>query len=104
MGMLSIPLLQGPRPASVNSAAVSSQMVSPQTPASLKGVTSGYRSSGELNACNMKGVFIPSSSPYDLPSSARSQNSSIVGDGGGQTDSHPLIGGSMDNVGDKQVL
>ncbi|KAH0970619.1 hypothetical protein GBA52_022775 [Prunus armeniaca] len=45
----------GPRPAGVNSAAVSSQMVSPQTPASLKGVTSGYRSSGELNACNMKG-------------------------------------------------
>ncbi|XP_034205624.1 beta-amylase 2, chloroplastic-like isoform X2 [Prunus dulcis] len=104
MGMLSIPLLQGPRPAGVNSAAVSSQMVSPQTPASLKGVTSGYRSSGELNACNMKGVFIPSSSPYDLPSSARSQNSSIVGDGGGQTDSHPLIGGSMDNVGDKQIV
>ncbi|XP_021800272.1 beta-amylase 7-like isoform X3 [Prunus avium] len=95
---------QGPRPAGVNSAAVSSQMVSPQTPASLKGVTSAYRSSGELNACNMKGVFIPSSSPYDLPSSARSQNSSIVGDGGGQTDSHPLIGGSMDNVGDKQIV
>ena len=106
-GNVYIELLQGPRLAGVNSAAVtssSSQMVSPRTPASLKGVTSGYQSPGELNASNTKGVYLPSLSPYDLPSSARSQGSSIVGDGAGQTESHPLIGGSMDNVGNKQVL
>ncbi|CAN6711026.1 unnamed protein product [Malus baccata var. baccata] len=98
---------QGPRLAGVNSAAVtssSSQIVSPRTPACLKGVTSGYQSPGELNASNTKGVYLPSLSPYDLPSSARSQGSSIVGDGAGQTESHPLIGGSMDNVGNKQIV
>ncbi|CAN6568119.1 unnamed protein product [Malus baccata var. baccata] len=99
--------LRGPRLAGVNSAAVtssSSQIVSPRTPASLKGVTAGFQSPGELNACNTKGVYLPSLSTYDLPSSARSQGSSIVGDGAGQTESHPLIGGSMDNVGNKQIV
>ncbi|XP_050137060.1 beta-amylase 7-like [Malus sylvestris] len=55
-----------------------------------------------LAACNTKGVYLPSLSPYDLLSSARSQGSSIVGDGAGQTESHLLIGGSMYNVGNKQ--
>ncbi|KAM2280356.1 hypothetical protein ACFX1S_041085 [Malus domestica] len=97
---------QGARLAGVNSAPVtsSSQMVSPHTPASLKGGTSSYQSPGELNACNIKGVYLPSLSPYDLPSSARSQSSSLVGEGACQTESHPLIGGSMDNIGDKQIV
>lgn len=98
--MFSLQLLQGPRPAVVNSTAVtssSSQMVSQPTPMSLKGVTSGYQSSVEHNACHIKSVFMPGSSPYDLPSIS-------TGDGGDQTESHPLIGDSMDNVGDKQVL
>ena len=105
-GNLSIELLQGARLAGVNSAPVtsSSQMVSPHTPACLKGGTSSYQSPGELNACNTKGVYLPSLSPYELPSSARSQSSSLVGEGACQTESHPLVGGSMDNIGDKQVL
>lgn len=83
----------------------SSHMVSQQTPAaSLRGVTSGYQSSGEYNASSMKGVYMPNSSPYDLSSSTRSQTPPMVGDGGEQIESHPLIGGSMNTVDDKQVL
>lgn len=82
----------------------SSHMVSQQTPAaSLRGVTSGYQSSGEYNASSMKGVYMPNSSPYDLSSSTRSQTPPMVGDGG-EHESHPLIGGSMNTVDDKQVL
>ncbi|KAL6128723.1 hypothetical protein ACLB2K_072078 [Fragaria x ananassa] len=91
---------QGPRPAGVNSAAVtssSSQMVSQPTPVSLKGVTSGYPSSVEHTADHMKSVFMPGSSPYDLPAINTAY-------GGDQTQSHPLIGGSMDDVGDKQIV
>lgn len=71
-------------------------MVSQPTPVSLKGVTSGYPSSVEHTADHMKSVFMPGSSPYDLPAIN-------TADGGDQTQSHPLIGGSMDDVGDKQV-
>lgn len=78
-------------------------MVSQQAPpTSLRGVSSGYRTSVEYNACRMKGVFMPTPSPYDLSSSARSQSSVMVGDGGEQTESLPLIVGSMEVV-DKQV-
>ena len=97
--------LQGSRPAGGTSAGMtssSSQMVSQQTPTSLRGVSSGYRTSVEYNACSMKGVFMPTP-PYDLSSSARSQNSGMVGDGGEQTESLPLIAGSMEAVNDKQV-
>ncbi|XP_075671883.1 beta-amylase 7 [Castanea sativa] len=99
---------QGPRPMGGASAVVtpsSSHMVSQQTPAaSLRGVTSGYQSSGEYNASSMKGVYMPNSSPYDLSSSTRSQTPPMVGDGGEQIESHPLIGGSMNTVDDKQIV
>ena len=99
--------LQGSRPAGGTSAGMtssSSQMVSQQTPpTSLQGVSSGYLTSAEYNACHMKGVFMPTPSPYDLSSSARSQSSGMVGDGGEQTESLPLIAGSMEAVNDKQV-
>ena len=81
-------------------------MVSQQTPpTSLQGVFSGYHTSAEFNACRMKGVFMPtpSPSPYDLSSSARSQSSSMVGDGGEQTESLPLVADSMEVINDKQV-
>ena len=98
--------LQGQRPAGGNSAVAtssSSHVPSQQTPsASIRGVASGYRSSLEYNACQMKGVFMPASSPYDLSSSSRSQTS-LVGDGEIQRDNQPLIGGSMDTVNEKQV-
>ena len=51
----------------------------------------------------MKGVFIPTPSPYDISPSAPSQTSALVGDVVKQTESHLLIGGPMDTVNDKQV-
>ncbi|KAJ7962390.1 Beta-amylase [Quillaja saponaria] len=99
---------QGTRPAGgtvVTSS--SSYMASQQTPpSSLRGVSSGYQSSLDFNTCRMKGVFTSSSSqsPYDLSSSAPSQISALVGDGGEPIDSNPLIGGSMDTVDEKQVV
>ncbi|XP_022757316.1 beta-amylase 7 isoform X3 [Durio zibethinus] len=98
----------GSRPTGGNSAGMtssSSQMVSQQTPpTSLQGVSSGYRTSVEYNASRMKGVFMPSSSPYDLSSSARSQSSGMVGDGGEQIESLPFISGSMEAINDKQLI
>ncbi|XP_057435635.1 beta-amylase 7 isoform X1 [Lotus japonicus] len=96
---------QGQRPDGGNSAPVtsSSQVPSQQTPsASLRGVASGYGSPLEYNACQMKGVFMPAPSPYDLSSSSRSQTS-IVGDGETQRDNIPGIGGSMNSVDEKQI-
>ncbi|GLT60656.1 hypothetical protein SLA2020_334130 [Shorea laevis] len=102
------PRTQGSRPVGGTSTGLtssSSHLVSPQTPpASVRGVSSGYRASVEYNSCRMKGVFMPTPSPYDLSSSARSQTSGMVGDGGEQTESHPLIGGSMEIVNDKQIV
>ncbi|KHN29360.1 Beta-amylase 7 [Glycine soja] len=97
---------QGQKPAGGNSTIVtssSSLAASQQTPsASLRGVASGYRSPLEYNACQTKGVFMPTPSPYDLSSSSRSQTS-MVGDGEAQRDNRPLIAGSMDNADDKQI-
>ncbi|RVX09987.1 Beta-amylase 7 [Vitis vinifera] len=98
-----------PRPAGGTSTAVvtssSSHLVQQQTPpTSLRGVSSGYRSSVEYNASRMKGVFVPASSPYDVSPSSRSHSAVVMGDRGGQAENHPLIGGSMDAVDDKQVV
>lgn len=100
---------QVPRPAGGTSTAVvtssSSHLVQQQTPpTSLRGVSSGYRSSVEYNASRMKGVFVPASSPYDVSPSSRSHSAVVMGDRGGQAENHPLIGGSMDAVDDKQVV
>lgn len=82
-------------------ASSSSQLMSPQTPARLRGVASNYPSSVEYNACPMEDAVIPSLSPYDLSSTARPQTSTMMGDGGEQTENHLLIGGSMNTVNDK---
>ncbi|KAI9182174.1 hypothetical protein LWI28_022777 [Acer negundo] len=99
---------QGSRPAAGTSAMVtssSSLMVPQQTPPpALRGVSPGYCSSVEYNTCQMKGVFIPTPSPYDISPSAPSQTSALVGDGVKQTESHLLIGGPMDTVNDKQIV
>lgn len=53
-------------------------------------------------ACQMKGLFVPSSSGYDMSSSGRSQSSHMLGvEVDGQDD--PLIGVSVDTVG-RQVV
>ncbi|KAH1080929.1 hypothetical protein J1N35_020690 [Gossypium stocksii] len=99
---------QGSRPAGDSSAGLtssSSQMLSQQAPpTSLQGVSSGYCASVEYNACHMKGVFMPTPAPYDLSSSGHSQSSGMVGNGGEQTESLPLIAGSMEVINDKQII
>lgn len=82
----------------------SSHVASQQTPVSLRGVSPGYQNSVEYNTCRIKGVFMPSSSPYDLSSSAHSHTSTMAGDRGEQTENHSLIGGSLNTVNDKQVV
>lgn len=47
---------------------------------------------------------MPAPTPYDLTSGSQSQSSSMMGSEEEQRDSHPLIGCSMDNVDEKQVL
>lgn len=81
------------------------QMVQQQTPpASLRAVATGYQSSLEFNESRMKGVYMPSSSPYDISAIAQSQTSTMAGDGGEQTESHSLIGSSINAIDDKQVV
>lgn len=98
----SLQLLQVPRPAGGTTptpaiAPSSSHMPLPQTPpASLQGISSGYQNTVEYNACQMKGVFVPSSSPYDIPSNVRAHTSAMVEEGG-DTQNDPLIGGSVNN-------
>lgn len=58
----------------------------------------------DYNSSRMKGVFTPSSCPYDLSSSARSQTSVIIGDGGEQIENRPIIGGSVLTGDGKQVM
>ncbi|PPS17951.1 hypothetical protein GOBAR_AA02634 [Gossypium barbadense] len=85
----------------------SSQMVSqqiPPPPATLQGVSSGYRTTVEYNACRMKSVFMPTPSPYDLSSTAPAQSSGVVADGGEQTERLPLIAGSLQVINDKQII
>ncbi|KHG19614.1 Beta-amylase 7 [Gossypium arboreum] len=99
---------QGSRPAGDSSAGLtssSSEMLSQQAPpTSLQGVSSGYCALVEYNACHMKGVFMPTPAPYDLSSSGHSQSSGMVGNGGEQTESLPLIAGSMEVINDKQII
>ncbi|XP_010670445.2 beta-amylase 2, chloroplastic isoform X2 [Beta vulgaris subsp. vulgaris] len=91
-------------PAAMSSPA-SSQMVPQQTQsATFKGVCPGYQNSVEYNTCQIKGVFVPTASPYDVSSSSHSHASSTVGSRGEGTDNHPLIGSSVDAMGNKQVV
>lgn len=45
---------------------------------------------------------MPTSSPYDASSSARSPTSGMLGDGG-DLQNDPLLGGSIDSVDNRQV-
>ncbi|XP_055962193.1 beta-amylase 7 isoform X2 [Mercurialis annua] len=98
---------QGSRPVGVTSATAntSSHLASPQTPSavSLKVASPSYRTSVEYNSCRLKGVFMPTPSPYDLSTSSQSPTSVMLGDGGVQTENHHLIGGSLDEITDKQI-
>ncbi|KAK6920122.1 BES1/BZR1 plant transcription factor, N-terminal [Dillenia turbinata] len=96
---------QNTRPAGPPTPAVtsSSSHILPQSPASLRGASSGYRSLGEYNACQLKSVYVPPGSPYDVTSSTRPQASALIGDRGERTDKHPIVV-SLDTINDKQVI
>lgn len=70
-------------------------------PGSLKGVPSGFQNTDDQSACQMKSVLVPTSSPYDSSSTARSQTSAMVADGL-DTQNDPFLVGSADSI-DKQV-
>ncbi|KVH89109.1 hypothetical protein Ccrd_008910 [Cynara cardunculus var. scolymus] len=71
--------------------------------ASLRGISSACPIRMDDEACQMKGLFVPSSSAYDVSSSSRSQSSHMLGvEVDGQDD--PLIGVSVDTVGGRQVV
>ncbi|KAM7478716.1 hypothetical protein LguiA_026929 [Lonicera macranthoides] len=50
----------------------------------------------EYNACQMKGVFVPSSSPYDMPTNVGAHTSAMMEEEG-NTQNDPLIRCSVDN-------
>lgn len=62
----------------------------------------GYRSVVDYNSGNLKGAFVPTSSPYDVSSGTRSQTSVMIGDGG-ELPNDPLLGGSIDSADNRQV-
>ncbi|KAF5731729.1 beta-amylase 7 isoform X1 [Tripterygium wilfordii] len=97
---------QGSKPVGGTSTLVtssSSQVMSQQTPpASLTGVSPSYQTSIEYNSFRMKGVLVPTPSPYDPSSGVQSQNSPVVGDVAEQTENHQL-GGTMETINDKQI-
>ncbi|XP_074382196.1 beta-amylase 7-like isoform X2 [Apium graveolens] len=99
---------QSTKPAAVTPTTVvtsSSSLMPPQqmSPASLGGMSSSYQSTGEYNACQLKDIFVPCSSPYDVTSNAPSQTSALLAEG---LDVHDdsIIGGSMDAVNNRQVV
>lgn len=71
-------------------------------PGSLKDVPSGFQNTDDQSACQMKSVFVPTSSPYDSSSTARSHTSAMVADGL-DTQNDPFLVGSVDSI-DKQVV
>lgn len=81
----------------------SSQIPAQHTsPTSLRGISPGYRNTVDYNSGHMKGIFVPTSSPYDTSSSVRSQTSAMIGDGG-DLQNDPLLGGSIDSVDNRQA-
>lgn len=81
----------------------SSQMpVQHTSPNSLRGISPGYRGTVDYNASHIQGVLAPTSSPYDASSGARSQTSAMIGDGG-DLQSDPLLGASIDSADNRQV-
>lgn len=107
-GFLSFQNFQSVKPADAPSgvavASSSSRMVSAQTPpAALRGISSGVRSPVEHRPYGMKGVFVPTSLPYEGSNVARSRTAAMVDDRGETTENSSPIGGCMDTVDDKQV-
>ncbi|XP_010255372.1 PREDICTED: beta-amylase 7-like isoform X2 [Nelumbo nucifera] len=100
---------QGARPAgAASNAAVtssSSHVVPLQNPpTSLRGGTSpGFRTIVDYRSGRMKGVYMPTSSPYGRSSTTRSRTLTMAVDRGG-TENSSLAGNCMDTVDHKQVM
>ncbi|PWA93190.1 beta-amylase 7 [Artemisia annua] len=98
---------QGARPAAGGSTAVLTSPTSlpPQQnqAASLGGISSASQIRIDDEACQMKGLFVPSSSAYDVSSSGRSQSPNMLGV---EIDGHddPLMGVSVDTIDARQVV
>lgn len=73
-----------------------------QTLPSSKVICPVFKSSMDYNTCQVKDGYMPTSSPYDMSSSARSHSSDILGDIG--ADDNPYIGGSIDAIDNRQVV
>ncbi|XP_010523740.1 PREDICTED: beta-amylase 7 [Tarenaya hassleriana] len=97
---------QGTRPpggSSTAGASLSSQMASQQTsPPALRGLSPGFKSSGEFNSCHMKGVFVPTPSPYDLSPTGITQPAEMVSSVN-KTEALPHAGSTVDAINAKQV-
>ncbi|CAH1447942.1 unnamed protein product [Lactuca virosa] len=93
---------QGVRPAAgVSTSSTSLPLQQNQAP-SLRGISSACPIEMDNEACQMKGLFVPSSA-YDVSSSGRSQSSHLLGvEVDGQDDQ--LIGVSVDTVAGRQVV
>ncbi|KAL3615654.1 Beta-amylase 7 [Castilleja foliolosa] len=74
------------------------------SPTSLRGVSPVYMNTVDYNTTHTKGVFMPTSSPYDGSSGARAQTSAMVGDGAVDIQNDPLLGGSIDSIDNRQVV
>ncbi|CAO2835630.1 unnamed protein product [Amaranthus hypochondriacus] len=102
---------QGSRPSGdpLIPAAMPTQQMLPQGPqqhqsASFKGVSTDYHTSVEYNSVPEKGVFMSTTSPYNVSSSSLSHASSTVGSRAEGTDNYPLTSSSVDTMGNKQVI
>ncbi|WCJ22796.1 beta-amylase 7 [Euphorbia peplus] len=97
---------QGSRPVGGTSAPAtssSSPLLPQQAPSTaVRGVSPGYQTSVEYNSCRLKSVYVPSSS-YDPPTTTDLQTSVMMGDGGEQTENHPLVGSTFNIINDKQI-
>lgn len=97
---------QEARPTAAPSATVTSSSthmpVQRSSSPSLRGIPPSHQNTADHNAYHMKGVCLPSSSPYDASPVDRSQTSAIVGVGGGMQND-PLLGGPINAVDNRQV-
>ncbi|KAL8028201.1 hypothetical protein ABFX02_14G143900 [Erythranthe guttata] len=73
------------------------------SPNSSRGISPGYRGAVDYNATHMKVGLPPTSSSYDASNGARSQTSAMIGDGG-DLHNDPLLGISIDNDNNRQVV
>ncbi|CAL1398934.1 unnamed protein product [Linum trigynum] len=75
-----------------------------EPPPSLKGISPGYPTPVEYNSGQMKGLLVPSPSPYDLSAGAHPQTSVMMGDGVDTPRIQPLTAGTVDTINAKQIV